>query len=187
MSKIDENPYRPCPCGSGEKYKFCCLDKDREKRRTATPAIPFPGYDQPPDDVVEEAREAPERGTELVGRLRGREAIPYIERAIRLFPEVPNPHNNLAMAHFIEGDIEKALEIVERVDREIDPGNVFALGQGVHYLILLGGATSPVLRSASPDARRRAGFPALLHYHLPAGSPPPPTRRPRTLRASFRT
>jgi hypothetical protein len=22
-------PYEPCPCGSGKKYKFCCLAKDR--------------------------------------------------------------------------------------------------------------------------------------------------------------
>jgi tetratricopeptide (TPR) repeat protein len=138
MSRIDDNPYRPCPCGSGEKYKFCCLEKDREKRRKTPPMSLVPGYDQPPEDVVEKAREAHDRGTELIGRLRGREAIPYIEKAIRLFPQVPNPHNNLAMAYFLEGEIDKALEIAERVDRDIDPGNVFALGQRVHYLILLG-------------------------------------------------
>jgi tetratricopeptide (TPR) repeat protein len=140
MPKMHENPYRPCPCGSGEKYKFCCLERDREKLRKA-PAAPLsllPGYDQPPDDLIDAAEEAHRRGTELVGHLRGREAIPYIEKAISLFPQVPNPHNNLAIAHFIEGDIEKALEVAERVDREIDPGNVFALGQQVHYLILLG-------------------------------------------------
>jgi hypothetical protein len=22
-------PYEPCPCGSGQKYKFCCRDRDR--------------------------------------------------------------------------------------------------------------------------------------------------------------
>jgi hypothetical protein len=25
----------PCPCGSGKKYKHCCLDKDEAKARTA--------------------------------------------------------------------------------------------------------------------------------------------------------
>jgi tetratricopeptide (TPR) repeat protein len=138
MSKFDENPYRPCPCGSGEKYKFCCLEKDREERRMSPPMKLLPGYDQPPDNLVDEAIQAHDRGTELIGRLRGREAIPYIEKAIRLNPRVPNPYNNLAIAHFLEGDIEKALQISERVDREIDPDNVFALGQKVHYLILLG-------------------------------------------------
>ena len=29
--KIGRND--PCPCGSGKKYKKCCLDKDEKKRR----------------------------------------------------------------------------------------------------------------------------------------------------------
>jgi hypothetical protein len=27
--------YSPCPCGSGKKYKFCCLAKDRDAARDA--------------------------------------------------------------------------------------------------------------------------------------------------------
>lgn len=27
--EITVEPYAPCPCGSGEKYKFCCRDKTR--------------------------------------------------------------------------------------------------------------------------------------------------------------
>jgi uncharacterized protein len=30
-------PYRPCPCGSGEKFRFCHGDK--------SPASPFSGVD----------------------------------------------------------------------------------------------------------------------------------------------
>lgn len=26
MAKVGRN--EPCPCGSGKKYKYCCLDKD---------------------------------------------------------------------------------------------------------------------------------------------------------------
>ncbi|MDI6732745.1 MAG: tetratricopeptide repeat protein [Planctomycetota bacterium] len=36
MNKIVESlpdPYKPCPCGSGKKYKFCCLHKDRSTSR----------------------------------------------------------------------------------------------------------------------------------------------------------
>jgi hypothetical protein len=32
----------PCPCGSGKKYKKCCLPKEKEARREAE--IPGPGY-----------------------------------------------------------------------------------------------------------------------------------------------
>ncbi|MGC9519228.1 MAG: SEC-C metal-binding domain-containing protein [Desulfuromonadaceae bacterium] len=31
MSHIGRN--EPCPCGSGKKYKKCCLDKDQMEQR----------------------------------------------------------------------------------------------------------------------------------------------------------
>lgn len=33
MSKLGRN--KPCPCGSGKKYKKCCLVKNEEERRLA--------------------------------------------------------------------------------------------------------------------------------------------------------
>ncbi|HEV3026379.1 MAG TPA: SEC-C metal-binding domain-containing protein, partial [Planctomycetota bacterium] len=134
MSKPDENVYRACPCGSGQKYKFCCLDKDRADRRILDNRG---GFDTP-ELLLDAAEEAHRKGGSLISQMRGREAIPFLERAIQLIPSIPFPHNNLALAQFMEGDIEKALEICERVDRVIDPGNVFALGQRVHYLLLQG-------------------------------------------------
>jgi tetratricopeptide (TPR) repeat protein len=157
MSKPTENVYRPCPCGSGEKYKFCCLDKDRGRRRDLARLsglrLPLGGEDGllPQLDAAEEAHR---RGGALVEQLRGREAIPHLERAIKLCPLVPFPYNNLAMAHFLEGDVEKALEICDHVDRVVDPGNVFALGQRVHYLLLLGRRTE-----AEETGRRILGLP----------------------------
>ena len=35
MAQIGRNA--PCPCGSGKKYKKCCLEKDLSERRAATP------------------------------------------------------------------------------------------------------------------------------------------------------
>jgi len=35
MAQIGRNA--PCPCGSGKKYKKCCLEKDLAERRAATP------------------------------------------------------------------------------------------------------------------------------------------------------
>jgi hypothetical protein len=35
MAQIGRNA--PCPCGSGKKYKKCCLEKDLAERRTTTP------------------------------------------------------------------------------------------------------------------------------------------------------
>ncbi|HEU4339828.1 MAG TPA: SEC-C metal-binding domain-containing protein, partial [Planctomycetota bacterium] len=35
MPGFEPEPYLPCPCGSGEKYKFCCRDKHRAMKREA--------------------------------------------------------------------------------------------------------------------------------------------------------
>lgn len=35
MAKIGHNA--PCPCGSGKKYKYCCLRKDRAKKAQRIP------------------------------------------------------------------------------------------------------------------------------------------------------
>jgi hypothetical protein len=34
MAKISRND--PCPCGSGKKYKKCCLGKDIERQQSGT-------------------------------------------------------------------------------------------------------------------------------------------------------
>lgn len=39
MSKIGRND--PCPCGSGQKYKRCCLEKEAEVSRQELPAGRF--------------------------------------------------------------------------------------------------------------------------------------------------
>jgi len=38
MAKTGRN--EPCPCGSGKKYKQCCLAKDEAAARAAQPATP---------------------------------------------------------------------------------------------------------------------------------------------------
>jgi len=39
MNQAPVGPYESCPCGSGAKYKFCCRDKDHERKRAqAVPA-----------------------------------------------------------------------------------------------------------------------------------------------------
>jgi hypothetical protein len=43
-------PYEPCPCGSGAKYKFCCLAKAASGRRGRFPVGTVALYG--PDDKV---------------------------------------------------------------------------------------------------------------------------------------
>lgn len=54
-----------CPCGSGKKYKSCCLAKDAaaDREARAAAAVPLP----PPDPDAEPESEAPKRH---IGRAR---------------------------------------------------------------------------------------------------------------------
>src|SRR5258708_16295759 len=40
MAKVGRN--HPCPCGSGKKFKLCCLPKDEAKAAEAADARPRP-------------------------------------------------------------------------------------------------------------------------------------------------
>jgi tetratricopeptide (TPR) repeat protein len=133
--------YRPCECGSGRKYKFCCLTKDREEIRGREPERGIPpwlGTRRLIAVDLDESKRLFEEGLALVESGEGRQGIPFLERSIRLAPFIPQPHNNLALAHFMEGEVEKAIRIAERVYREIDPGNTYALGSLYHFHIVLG-------------------------------------------------
>ncbi len=141
MARPPEDTYGPCPCGSGQKYKFCCRERDREQRRAILREVPSAmGPDGEPVVFLdlEEGERLHARGLSLVERGRGREAIPILEKAIEAAPVIPNPYNNLALAYFLDGDVAAAIKVSERVDRAIDPGNTFALGNLVHFYILAG-------------------------------------------------
>ena len=62
MSKVGRDS--PCPCGSGRKYKECCLEEDKEAQRQGPRA-----RIDPPDTIrhvctalIERCREAAEPG-----------------------------------------------------------------------------------------------------------------------------
>ena len=130
MSRIEPQPYQPCPCGSGEKYKFCCREKHRGlNREISIRTLEF---------NFARAEELHRQSLAFVESGRPEEAIPLLLECIKLGPGVSQPHNNLALAYFVEGSIEKAVETAERVDREIDPGNAYSLGILVHLYLLLG-------------------------------------------------
>ena len=141
MPKPREDVYGQCPCGSGRKYKFCCRERERARRREILERVPHTvGPDGKPIVFLdlEEAERLHERGLDLLERGRGREAIPILERAVEAAPLIPNPYNNLALAHFLVGDPLKAIEVAETVDHAIDPRNTFTLGNLVHFYLVVG-------------------------------------------------
>jgi hypothetical protein len=71
----------PCPCGSGRKYKQCCLDKDEAKARTARAKEA-----EKEAKEAEKARKAAEKAAEKAGK---KETAPVAEKAAP--PRPPNP------------------------------------------------------------------------------------------------
>ena len=100
MAKIGRNA--PCPCGSGKKYKKCCLlQQDGAKRRRAKEKIRFiPVYteiDQLSNSVNDLIRENKLDEAEAVSR-----------RLLAEYPDQIDGLNRLAMVYEARGDKRKA-------------------------------------------------------------------------------
>jgi hypothetical protein len=55
-------PYEPCPCGSGKKYKFCCMKKERGEARSLPARQGDGGWEGvEAEEILSEAESAMER------------------------------------------------------------------------------------------------------------------------------
>jgi tetratricopeptide (TPR) repeat protein len=105
MPKIARNA--PCPCGSGKKYKRCCLKKIEDQRtgaRRAAPTAKPPGRALEEDDLDELSN----RAVDLIklGKLDEAEAVGH--KLLQHYPEVPDGLERLAAVHEAQGDFAKA-------------------------------------------------------------------------------
>ncbi len=134
MDDFRPDPYSPCPCGSGKKYKFCCRAPDRRDMRTF-PASLGAEVDGKPIIVADlaEGEALQERGLRAMHAGRYEEATRLFEASIRCAEFVPNPHNNLALMRYVTGDLAGARREAELVAQSLDPENLFALGLLVQF------------------------------------------------------
>ena len=117
--------YGPCPCGSGKKFKFCCLpivrdeisgDADAaevvEAVRTRKLGVmnAFKGHSV--DDIAE-AEHIGDRGAEAFSEGRLEDAIALFRKAHGKIPNLFSAWNNETTCHLMLGDISKARECVE--------------------------------------------------------------------------
>ncbi len=107
VSKTNRND--PCPCGSGKKYKKCCLPRHEEARKL----MPKEQLQQ-----MEEGAKARERiekevrkGFDLIFSLEYERADKYARKQIEAFPEDDRFHDILLNACFALGDYEAAFRI----------------------------------------------------------------------------
>ncbi|MBC7462630.1 MAG: tetratricopeptide repeat protein, partial [Thermoleophilia bacterium] len=121
-----------CPCGSGAKYKRCCMQRDER----ASPALSV--QVELDEGELAHYRLLDHEGQDHMHAGRLDEAEACFRAAIDLAPEVVWSHNNLAMCAFLRGDLEQAEQAARRLVEEIDAENVFAHASLAEYLLFLG-------------------------------------------------
>ncbi|MGO9018640.1 MAG: SEC-C metal-binding domain-containing protein [Syntrophobacteraceae bacterium] len=109
-SKTNRND--PCPCGSGKKYKKCCLPGHEEARRL------MPKEQLKQMEERAKAREKVEKevrkGFELIFSLEYERADQYARKQIETFPEDDRFYDILLSACFALGDYDAAFQIARK-------------------------------------------------------------------------
>lgn len=119
MESID--PYGLCPCGSGKKYKFCCLQKLREKEvRESRPSfwsVSSSGaseMENPDTRGIADAQEGfrlCEKGLRLMAEGKFEQAVPLFREAIAVAPAIYTAANNLSLCLFVTDNLEEAIRV----------------------------------------------------------------------------
>jgi tetratricopeptide (TPR) repeat protein len=119
MAKVHRNA--PCPCGSGRKYKRCCLPADQEaarRRDEPVPAIPPP---LPQVPVVEDdLTQLSNRVVDLLEEGRLDEAEQACHELKREFPDAIDWIERTGAVHEARGETNKAIEYYRRCLAYID-------------------------------------------------------------------
>ena len=119
MAKTGRND--PCPCGSGNKYKRCCLPTHEAEARLASPSPPrnqqppawvpmrsVPGFE---DDNLDELSN---RVVDLIDAGRLDEAEAAVEELKRAYPDVIDCIERPGMIHEARGEKDKAIECYQQ-------------------------------------------------------------------------
>ena len=132
MANIGRND--PCRCGSGKKYKRCCLDKDEAAGREVlasrvTPPIVSLGQRSPEmladmrqalaagsaDDEEDELTAASNAAVDLVKAGKLDEAEKAARDLLERFPEVHDGYDRLGMVYEARGDKKQAAYYYRKV------------------------------------------------------------------------
>jgi tetratricopeptide (TPR) repeat protein len=98
----------PCPCGSGKKYKRCCLEKHEAAGHTNDAALKAKQKEQ------EKLIKRIEKAFDLLGSRQYDEAIRFASKLIERYPNEDRLHDIAATSHLYAGNSRKAIEICRR-------------------------------------------------------------------------
>jgi tetratricopeptide (TPR) repeat protein len=120
----------PCPCGSGKKYKRCCLEKDTASEREALAASTKPalGYSPEMSAVMREVVAAATGGddddeletlsnaaVDLVQAGKLDEAEKAARDLLKRFPDVHDGYDRLGMVYEARGQPKEAADCYRKV------------------------------------------------------------------------
>ena len=118
MPKIGRND--PCPCGSGRKYKRCCMGKDEASVRAKHGAVHKEQQARIADlaAAIQEADELDQASNSVVdlihaGRLD--EAEQAARDLLLRYPQVPDGHDRLGMVYEARGQNREAAQCYRKV------------------------------------------------------------------------
>ena len=194
MAKIGRND--PCACGSGKKYKKCCMASDEAAARAVQPAaVPvrrpsganyFQEHDEP-----DELTEASNAVVDMVqaGNLDAAEQAAH--DLLARFPDVHDGYDRLGMVYEARGDhrqaadcYRKAITVIRDHPDNYDPGFETVFQKLVDRLETQANAAHPLSLSARPllQPRRvlsgvKASTPAARSLLDPACAPGGHVRR----------
>jgi len=125
MPKTGRND--PCPCGSGKKYKRCCLAKDQAAEHATLAATraklaamqeEHRAQAQDVQAAMHEAQELDEASNAVVDLVNAGK-LDEAEQAARdllvRYPEVPDGHDRLGMVYAARGQNREAADSYRRV------------------------------------------------------------------------
>ncbi|MGD8923877.1 MAG: SEC-C metal-binding domain-containing protein [Syntrophobacterales bacterium] len=103
--KIGRN--EPCPCGSGKKYKKCCLRKHEKIKDLLRGSVDF----QEPEAEEEGPPEHVVKGFDLLAANNYEEAINYAKDLLSTYPEDDRIHDTLGSAYLATRQYDEAIDI----------------------------------------------------------------------------
>jgi len=128
MNKIKIGRNDPCHCGSGQKYKRCCLEKDQRAEsavllQAAAERLPAASHhhhdhahcDFCGDDDLDELTEASNAIVDMVHEGKLDEAEQAARDFLVRFPEVHDGYDRLGMVYEARGDHKQAADYYRKV------------------------------------------------------------------------
>jgi tetratricopeptide (TPR) repeat protein len=118
MSKVGRNS--PCPCGSGKKFKRCCIDKNKVTKsdNVISSVEPKVGssikFGQWSD--VDELDEWCNDSLDLINEGKLEEAEVLAKKLLKEFPELPDGWERMAMIYEAQNNYLKAEEYYVKAD-----------------------------------------------------------------------